>query len=231
MTEEKKGKEVELEQHQQAEPGEQPEPDKMDELLADVPEWLRGPLKENYKQILAALAIVIVTACLWSGYSYYTARQESSASYHLGIAMAKHNVDERIKELKDLQARFSHTNAAHLADLLIGQAYLEKGDWNKAEETFASCASDFGEALADSAVMGLGYAAEGKKSLDQALGNYKKAENNKNGFEAVAVLDRARVLAEKGKKKDALKAYDYYLDLKPKSPFLDFIRYQILKLS
>ena len=207
------------------------EQDKLDELLADVPEWLRGPLKENYKQILAALAIIILGISLWSGYSFYTTRQEESASYHLGIAMAKQDVDERIKALEELRGKFSHTSAARLANLLLGQSYLEKGTWKKAASIFDSCARDFDGALSDSAVMGQGYAYEQEKNLDQALANYKKAQEAGRGFEAVAVLDVARVLAEKGKKKEALEAYDEYLDLKPKSEFLDFIRYEILKLS
>ncbi len=207
------------------------EVDRVDELLADVPEWLRGPLKENYRQILAGLAIIILTVSLWSGYSYYRDRQENAASYHLGIAMAKNSVDERIKALEDLRSRFSHTSAARLSRLLMAQAYMEKKDWKKAQATFETCASDFEGALGDSAVMGHGYALEQEKKPDQALQDYRKAEEAKRGFEAVAMLDRARVLSEEGRKKEALDAYDHYLDLKPKSPFLDFIRYEILKLS
>ena len=229
MSEEKKGREEELEHSEEA--GPQTETDRIDELLADVPEWLRGPLKENYKQILASLAIVILGISLWSGYSFYTTRQEESASYHLGIALSKQDVNARIKELEDLRSRFSHSSAAHLAKLLLAQARLEKGEWKKAGETFNACAAEFEGALSDTAIMGQGYASEAEKNLDQALADYKKAELAKKGFEAVALLDSARVLAEKGKKKEALQAYGKYLDLKPQSPFLDFIRYEILKLS
>ncbi len=229
MSEEKKGREEELEHSDEA--GPQKETDRIDELLADVPEWLRGPLKENYKQILASLAIVILAVSLWSGYSFYTTRQEESASYHLGIALSKQDVNSRIKELEDLRSRFSHTSAARLARLLLGQALLEKGEWKKAGEIFSACAGEFKGALSDTALMGQGYASEAEKDLDQALADYKKAETAGTGFEAVAILDSARVLAEKGEKKEALQAYDRYLDLKPQSPFLDFIRYEILKLS
>lgn len=229
MSEEKKGREEELEHSETAEqPG---ETDKIDELLADMPEWLRGPLKENYRQILASIAIVILAVSLWSGYSFYTTRLEESASYHLGIALSKQDVNARIKELEDLRSRFSHTSAARLSRLLLGQARLEKGEWKKAEETFKACTAEFEGALSDTAIMGQGYASEAEKDLDQALADYKRAETAKNGFESVALLDSARLLAEKGKKKEALQAYDRYLDLKPQSPFLDFIRYEILKLS
>ncbi len=208
-----------------------PERDKLDELLADVPEWLRGPLKENYKQILASIAIVILVVSLWSGYSFYTNRQEESASYHLGLAMSNLDLDGRLKELDDLVRRFPHTDAGHLANLLIARAYFEKGNWEKAGKVFASCESSFEGALATTATMGNGYASEQVKRLDQALADYEKAGNAGNGFEAVALIDKARVLATEGKKKEALDAYDKYLDLKPKSHLLDFIRYQILKLS
>ncbi len=231
MSEKEKNVADELGQQAQDTGGQGEERDKLDELLADVPEWLRGPLKENYKQILVSLAIIVLSVSLWSGYSYYTTRQEESASYHLGIAMSKSDIDGRIKELKDLTARFSHTSAARLAKLLLGQAYLEKGDWKAASGTFDSCVSEYEGALLDTALMGHGYALEEEKNLDKALSDYIKAGDANRGFEAVALIDKARVLSEKGKKKEALEAYSKYLDLKPESPFLDFIRYEILKLS
>ncbi len=228
MNEEKKKVAAGPEQGQQDETS---QPDRLDELLADVPEWLRGPLKENWKQILVSLVLVILAVSLWSGYSYYRIRQAQAASYHLGIAMSKTDVNDRIKELKDLMSRFSHTDAARLAKLLLAQAYMENGDWTNARQAYQDCVSDFKGVLADSATMGHGYASEELKDLAQALADFEKVGSGNSGFEAVALLDKARILVEEGKKKDALDAYGKYLDLKPESPFLDFIRYEILRLS
>jgi len=147
----------------------EPQQDKLDELLADVPEWLRGPLKLYYRQILVSIALVIVVASLWSGYSYYVNRQEAAASFQLGIAMSSNNMDSKISELKSIQDRFSRTSAARLAGLLIGQVYLQKGEWDNALEAFKKAEGDFEGIMADTAAMGQGYSLEEKRQLEGAL--------------------------------------------------------------
>ncbi len=216
---------------QKGQEGQEEEVDKLDEFLSDVPEWLREPLKQNYKQILAGIAIVIVVSVLFSGYSYYTRHLEESASFHLGMAMAKQDVDSRIKELKVIKEKFGHTNAARLATLLLARAYMEKGDFRAAQESFERASSSLKGVMADSSLMGLGYTFEEQKKFDEALSSFKKVEQNKNGLEAVAVLDEARVYREKGEKEKAIDAFNRYLDMEPTSPFLDYIRYQVLDLS
>jgi len=115
--------------------------------------------------------------------------------------------------------------------MLLGKAYLEKGDWSDAASTFKEHMPDFEGPILDSAFMGHGYASEGLKKLDEALDDYKRAEDSRSGFEGVALLDMARIHAARGNIDDALKAYNRYLDMKPRSSLLDFIRFQILKLS
>ena len=209
----------------------EPEKDRLDELLADVPEWLRGPLKQYYRQILFTIALVIVISSLWSGYAYYVKRQEAAASFQLGIAMSSNNMDKKLEELKKVQDHFSHTSAARLAGLLIGQVYLQKGDWDSALDAFKRAEGDFSGIMADSARMGQGYSLEEKRSLNEALTHFREVAGRKNGMEAVAILDEARVYQELGKKEQAVNAYDRYLDLEPKSPLLDFIRFQVMNLS
>ncbi len=209
----------------------EPEKDRLDELLADVPEWLRGPIKQYYRQILVTIALVLVVSCLLSGYAYYVRRQETAASFQLGLAMSTTNIDKKIEELKKIQNSFSHTSAARLAGLLIGQVYLQTGDWDSALDAFKRAEGDFSGIMADTAHMGQGYSLEEKKSLNEALTRFKDVAARKNGMEAVATLDEARVYQELGKKEEAVSAYDRYLDLEPKSPLLDFIRFQVMNLS
>ncbi len=207
------------------------EVDKIDELLRDVPEWLREPLKENYKQILATIAIIIVVTVLWSGFSYYTNKQETNASYSLGLAMAQKDVNERFKALKEIVDKYSHTNAAKIANVLIGQAYLEKAEFKNALNSFKEAAPDFDGIIHDSAILGQGYALEEQKEFDKALKRYKEVSKSKNGLESIAILDEARIYKQKGQKEEAIKAFNKYLDLEPQSPFLDYIRYQVLNIS
>jgi len=209
----------------------EPEKDRLDELLADVPEWLRGPLKQYYRQILVTISLVLVVSCLLSGYAYYVRRQETAASFQLGIAMSTTNIDKKIEELKKIQSSFSHTSAARLAGLLIGQVYLQKGKWDSALDAFKRAEGDFSGIMADTAHMGQGYSLEERKNLNEALARFREVAGRKNGMEAVATLDEARVYQELGQKEQAVSAYDKYLDLEPKSPLLDFIRFQVMNLS
>ncbi len=211
--------------------GQEEERDRLDELLSDVPEWLRGPLKQYYRQILVTIALIVVVASLWSGYSYYVKRQETASSYQLGIAMAATDMNAKMDQLKNIQQAFSHTSAARIAGLLLGQVYLQKGDWDKALEAFKKAQGDFSGIMADTAAMGQGYSHEEKKELADALKKFTKVAERKNGMEPVAILDEARVLKELGKNNEAVKAYDRYLDLEPKSKLLDFIRFQVMNIS
>ena len=234
-SEELKKEEIKDEKEGQSQGPEGQEPheevDKIDELLRDVPEWLRGPLKENYKQILATIAIIIVVTILWSGFSYYTTKQEMAASYNLALAMSEQDVDKRLQGLKEITEKYSHTSAAKIAKMLIGQAYLEKGKFESAQNSFKEASSEFDGIIHDSATLGQGYAFEEQKKLDDALEKYKKVSATKNGLESIAILDEARIYKQKGQNKEAVKAFNKYLDLEPQSPFLDYIRYQVLYLS
>jgi len=207
------------------------EKDKLDELLADVPEWLRGPLKQYYKQILVTISLIVVVACLISGYSYYIQRQEAAAAFQLGIAMASSNIEDKIAGFEKIQKSFSNTDAAKIAELLIGQVYLQTGKWDQALDAFKRAEGDFTGIMADTAVMGQAYSHEEKKALNEALSLFQKVAANENGMEIVATLDKARVLKELGRTEEAIKAFDRYLDLDPKSPLLDFIRFQVINLS
>ena len=207
------------------------EVDPMDELLADVPEWLREPLKLYYKQILVTIALVVTVAVLWSGYSYYSQRQEEAASFQLGIAMATQDLNKKLTDLKNIIQKFSNTHAARIAELLLGQVYLQKADFGAALDTFKRAEGDFSGIMQDSAMMGQGYSQEELKHLQEALGLFGKVASRKNGMEAVAILDEARIYKALGKKEEAVKAYNKYLDMEPRSALLDFIRFQVMDLS
>ena len=188
-------------------------------------------VKADYRQILASIILVIVCACLWSGYNYYTLRQEQESSYNLGAAIAKMDLNSRISALEEVRSRFASTDAGKIANILLGQAYMEKEDWPKAAGIFKECTAELDGPMLDTAVMGHGYAEELQGNLDGALSDYKRAEMSAKGFEAVAILDQARIFAARKDKDQALSLYNRYLDLDPQSSLLDFIRYQILKLS
>ncbi len=205
--------------------------DPMEAYLADLPEWARGPIMAYGKQAAAALVLLLLAVALWSGYTHYTASKEAEAAYALGQVFAIEEADQRISKLKDVINRFEGTDAADHARLLLAGQLLDDGKWDEAASAFKKAEASLDHALADSAIMGYGYAQEETGALDSALSSYSRAAESKNGFEAVATLDRARVLMKKGNREQALAAYDRYLDMRPQSPQLDFIRFQIQMLS
>ncbi len=214
-----------------SQPGEEEPVDPMEAYLADLPEWARGPIMAYGKQAAAAIVILLVAVALWSGYSHYTASREAEAAYELGKVFALEDSAQRISKLKAVVNRYDGTDAADQARLMMAGQLLEDRKWSEAASAFKEAQAHLDHALADAAVMGYGYCMEEEKELDSALDSYTKAAQSKNGFEAVATLDRARVLLKKAEKEQALAAYDAYLDMRPQSPLLDFIRFQILKLS
>jgi predicted negative regulator of RcsB-dependent stress response len=203
----------------------------MEAYLADLPEWARGPIMAYGKQAAAALVLLLLAVALWSGYTHYTATKEAEAAYALGQVFAIEEPDKRISRLKEVINRFEGTDAADHARLMLAGQLLDDGKWDEAASAFKDAEGNLEHALADSAIMGYGYAQEETGALDSALSSYSRASDSKNGFEAVAILDKARVLLKKGAKEQALAAYDRYIDMKPQSPQLDFIRFQIQMLS
>ncbi|TKD08584.1 tetratricopeptide repeat protein [Polyangium fumosum] len=118
------------------------------------------------------------------------------------------------------------TGAALLARLGQGGTYLEKRDWDKALEAYASVLSS-PLAAADPdvkgrATEGIGYAKEGKGDLDGAMASFKElAGIDVKGYKDLATYHEARVLFAKGNKdkaKEVLKPLDEKLALPSKEP-------------
>ncbi len=221
------------EEHVPSEPEKSTAQEIVDEILEGLPQWIREPLSRNFRQILAGIACVLVVAALWSGYTNFVERGENAASTVLGKAIHTADAKDRIEVLKEVVEKHGHTDAARHALLLLGAASMDSGDsagaakyFSEAEQTFSK-----GNVLHDSAVMGIGYCAEEAKRLSDAADRFAKAADNAVGYEKVALLDLARVSVEDGKSKAALSAYEKFMAAAPMSSHLDFVRFEIMKIS
>ncbi len=205
----------------------------VDEILEGLPEWLREPLSQNFRQIFAGIACALVAAALWSGYTGYVERGEDLASASLGTALHTSDPAERMNLLEKVISEHGRTDAAEHALLLLGAAARDAGDMKKASEYFSRALSEFdsGSVLHDSALMGLGYIREEQGENSDAAEKFSKVADDATGYEAVALLDLARVSAASGDRSGALAAYERFMAAEPMSPELDFVRFEIMKLS
>ncbi len=203
------------------------------EALSGLPPQVRDILQEYMREILAGLLIIVLAVSLWYGYLVYKTRQEDRAATELGLAIEKRDPAKEIPILKVLVQQHTDTMAGRQALLLLGAAYRDSGQMEAAEKAFDRARHSLpkGSFLYYSALMGLGYLEEDNSRLDKAMELYKSSSKSRSGLETTAVIDLARVSSALGKKEEAIKAYNRYLSLRPKSWQSDFVRDQIMRLS
>lgn len=212
---------------------EQAEVDIWHEILDGFPEWLRTPIQDYARQIIAGIVIVLLGALLFTGYNTYRFRQESSAATAFGLAMSARDPVVVAEGMQKVIKEHAGTKAADLALLLLGAAQRDAGDMLHATENFNKAVQTLGKdsVAGQSALMGAAYVAEIQGDNKKALEGYDVAIKDQKGFETIAMSDKARVLAAMGRHGDALACYEKIIDSSPGSQDLGYIRYQVMKLS
>ena len=202
-------------------------------ILSGLPPQVRNTLQKFLREILAGIIIVVLAISLWFGYSAYTTRQENQAAAAMGNAMQQTDSAKMISALEKVVHKHGHTAVGKHAQLLLGAVQRDSGQLEAAKKSFNKAKQEFSEDsfLYYSALMGLGYLQEDDAKLDEARQSFKSSSETQLGFEAIAALDFARVSSALGYNDEALAVYNNYLSLKPESTQLDFVRYQIMKLS
>lgn len=221
------------EQQVPSEPVKAPAQEIIDEILEGLPQWIRDPLVQHFRQIFAGIAIALLTMSLWSGYTIFIERGENAASAQLGGAIQTSDPKERADLLKKITEEHGNTDSGEHALLLLAAAYRDSGDMKNASKYFTQVIDTFPKAspLRDSAIMGLGYCMEDRGNPSEAAKKFRSVSDGNTGYEVVALLDLARVNAAAGDKKAALEAYDKFMAAEPMSSQLDFVRFEIMKLS
>lgn len=203
------------------------------EFFALLPTWLRSPIEEYARQIVAGVVVAIVGTLLISGYSIYRSGQEKAGATAFGFAMSANEPADMIKGMQKVIKEHAGTNAADHAVLMLASAQRDAGDMEASMKNFEKALKIFGpDSLAgQSALIGSGYVAESKGDYSKAADIYRQLADSDAGFEGIAISDQARVLAELGEKEKALACYEKLLETVPGGQSLDFIRYQVMKLS
>ncbi len=204
-----------------------------EQILSLFPPQMRDILRDHFREILAGIVVIVLAALLGTGYNIYSSNRENRAAAALGAAIAERDPDARVEALEKVVKQHRHTNAMHQALLLLGAAERELNDNARAQDAFKKAREAFpgGSVGRVSATMGLAYLYERQGKLQEAQKLFREAGSEKTGYEAVALLDLARVSAKLGKKDQALDACNEYIGQKPESQNMDYVRFMISEFS
>lgn len=207
-------------------------PAEIDQITTIVPAGMIETAMGHIREVMAALCVLIIVLAVWGGYVTYRDREEAKAALLLANALSEKNNGNTIELLNELVQKYSHSQAARQALLMLGSTYRDAGQTDKAIDAFSLAKKQFpaDSALAAASSLGIGYLNEEKHIFAQAKKEFTEAARNK-AFSSIATLDLARVLAVSGDKDGALEAYSRYLSLTKEPAQLDFVRYKVAELS
>jgi predicted negative regulator of RcsB-dependent stress response len=204
----------------------------LDQISGIVPAGMLDTAMGHIREILAALCVLILAVAVWGGYITYRDREETKAAILLADAISGTKGENTTDLLKELVQKYGHSQAARQAMLMLGSAYRDAGQMDKAIDAFSMAKKQFpmDSALFATSSLGIGYLDEDKHVFAQATKEFTEAGRNK-AFSSIATLDLARVLAVSGDKDGALEAYNRYLSITKEPAELDFVRYKVAELS
>ncbi|MCJ8211383.1 tetratricopeptide repeat protein [Mucilaginibacter sp. RS28] len=175
-------------------------------------------VRENQKSLLFIVGAVLALIVIYFVYQkVYLAPRETKAADQMHVAQDfwnKHDWDKAIKGdagypgFEKIVAEYSNTKAANLAYYYLGVAYLNKGEYRKAIDSFTNFRGDDGM-LAAEALGSTGDAYVELKDYDKAATYFKKASDKANNkFLSPFYLKKLGLVYEAQKdNKSALEAY------------------------
>lgn len=179
-------------------------------------------IKENARTLVIALVALIV---LTLGFVYYrstSARLRDVAETELTTirqTVLAGNAALAVRDLETFLDRFGGTKAAEEARLLLGRAYLDNGEPQKAIDLFQNEVGDLGTPMGVQAGMLLAGAYEMAAQPDQAIATYLRiGERARFDYQKQLALDNAaRIRFERGDAAGAVELYDRILQIVPAS--------------
>ncbi len=180
------------------------------EQLAALKAWWT----DNGKQVVTAVAVVVIALVGWLGWNYYQRNQAAQAS-GLYEAVQKAAGASDLKLVREsagaVLEQFPRTTYAAMAALVSAKAHFQGGDLKTARAQLTWVAENAkDEAFQDIARLRLAGVMLDEKAFDDAL----KALDAKHGaaFDAQFLAARGDVLVAQGKKGEAGSAYKSALD-------------------
>ncbi|MGQ9811887.1 MAG: tetratricopeptide repeat protein [Dissulfurimicrobium sp.] len=204
----------------------------LDQISDVIPAKMLDIAIRHIRKILTALCVLILAVVVWGGYITYRDHEESKAALLLADAISGEKGKNTTDLLKKLVQKYSHTQAGRQAMLMLGSAYRDAGQIDKAIDAFSMAKKQFPKdsVLFATSSLGIGYLNEDKHIFTRAIKEFTDAAYNK-AFSSIATLDLARVLAVSGDKDRAFETYNRYLSITKEPAELDFVRYKVMELS
>jgi len=174
---------------------------------------------DNLPRIIAAVAALVVVIGIGAGYSFYRQHQQLLASdqFYRGInALSDKDYAAAAQNLSALAANSPRSNLGHLAHLYLATTYLAQHQPAKARaELNAFLTHSRQDQFRQLAFVQLGVSDEMLGDYRDAHGAYAQAARLPGPQKANAQLSSARTLALMGDRKEAIAAYQRFLQENP----------------
>lgn len=157
--------------------------------------------------------------------------QNVSTPYRDGSIQEYRDVLEKFKEVT---GKYPRTLPGKISILYRGNLHLRLGEYEEAIQSYESFLKKGGkEKLYRSfALEGLGYAYEGKKDYEKAIGAYQKIVQTGENFQiGHAHLGMGRCFEKLGKNKEALEHYRSFIEVSQKSVMMNAVLKKISNLE
>jgi tetratricopeptide (TPR) repeat protein len=211
------------------------EPDEFISTAARIISWTR----ENLRLILTGIIIVALVAFSMVFWRIRTKKREVEAfnSFHRASEILMSAEDpstrgyqEAMDEFKRIRKEYPHTDAGQLAQLQLGQGFLEQKQYDRAVETYRKFLdSNPKERLYRLfALQNLGYAYEGQGDYQNALDSFQELIDMGESFlQPWGYLYIGRCYEKLGKSEEALRNYRRFLEKFPDSAMAPMAKHKI----
>ena len=215
------------------------EPDEFITTTAKVLLWIR----ENLRLILTGIivgALIAFSIVLWR---LRTEKREAEAlnSFHRASEILRSTEDrsskgyqEAMDEFERIQREYPKTEAAQLAQLQLGQGFLELKQYDRAVEIYRQfLGSNPNERLYRLfALQNLGYAYEGLGDYQRALDSFQGLVDMGESFlQPSAYINSGRCYEKLGKREEALHNYRIFLEKYPDSIMVSMVKNRLSRLE
>jgi tetratricopeptide (TPR) repeat protein len=211
------------------------EPDEFISTTARMITWT----VENLKLLLIGIiigALVVLSLILWRIRARNREVEALDVFYRASEMLisaedpSSKGYQEAIDELERIQRDYSHTAVVRLAQLQLGQGFLNSKQYDKAVETYRKFLdSDPREGLYRLlALQNLAYAYEGQGDYQKALDSFQSLVAKGESFlQPWGYLNVSRCYEKLGKREEALKTYRIFLEKFPDSAMTPMIKGKI----
>ncbi len=192
-----------------------------------------GAIVQNWRLIVAGLALGVVALGVWAGYDWYQSRREAEArdaflkgaSEIRKISDVKLRDEAAVKQFRLVSEQYAGTEAGGEAMVRLGHRLFDMGKYDEAREAYAKYLQGYSRGpLAMMAALGKAYAEESKGDLAAAEKSLAAAidRGKDDALLGEAQVNLARVYEGLKKPDEALKVYGQVAETLPQTRWGQF---------